>query len=95
MRVYVDHTHVWRPVTGIERITLQLFSPAALSPLDVVPINAGRMKDMLLKQTFYLPACLARSPLDPGERARPLNGAGGSATLRCAHEWRNWHTHRV
>jgi glycosyltransferase involved in cell wall biosynthesis len=76
MRIYVDHTHVWRPVTGIERISLQLFSPAALSPLDVVPINAGRMKEMLLKQTFYLPAYLARSPsavlLCPGFPPTPL-----------------------
>jgi glycosyltransferase involved in cell wall biosynthesis len=63
-------------VTGIERITLQLFSPTALSPLDVVPISAGRMKQMLLRQTFYLPACLARTPssvlLCPGFPPTPL-----------------------
>jgi glycosyltransferase involved in cell wall biosynthesis len=76
MRVYVDHTHVWRHVTGIERITLQLFSKDALKPLDVVPIHARRMKEMLFKQTFYLPACLARSQssvlLCPGFPATPL-----------------------
>src|SRR5258707_5240505 len=40
MAIYVDHTHLGRHVTGLERITLELFSPAALSPLAIVPINA-------------------------------------------------------
>ena len=40
MTIYVDHTHLGRHVTGLERITLELFSPAALAPLDVVPVTA-------------------------------------------------------
>jgi hypothetical protein len=35
MAIYVDHTHLGRHVTGLERITLELFSPAALAPLDI------------------------------------------------------------
>src|SRR6185437_4488672 len=90
MRVYVDHTHVWRHVTGIERITLQLFSQDALRPLDVVPVNARRMKDMVLKQTFYLPACLAHSPsslvLCPGFPPTPLLQLFRSRVIPYVHD---------
>ena len=34
MAIYVDNTHLGRHVTGLERITLELFSEAALAPLD-------------------------------------------------------------
>ena len=40
MAIYVDHTHLGRHVTGLERITLELFSPAALAPLEIVPVTA-------------------------------------------------------
>ena len=40
MTIYVDNTHLGRHVTGLERITLELFSEAALAPLDVVPVKA-------------------------------------------------------
>ena len=40
MTIYVDHTHLGRHVTGLERITLELFSAAALAPLEVVPVTA-------------------------------------------------------
>jgi glycosyltransferase involved in cell wall biosynthesis len=76
MRVYVDHTHLWRHVTGLERITQQLFSGEALAPLDVVPLTASRMRDMLIQQTIGLPTQLARSPssilLCPGFPPTPL-----------------------
>lgn len=76
MRVYIDHTHLWRHVTGLERITQQLFSREALAPLDTVPVNAGTMSEMLLTQTFGLPARLAGSPssllLCPGFPPSPL-----------------------
>ena len=54
MRVYVDHTHVWRAVTGLERIALQLFSPQALAPLDVITVGAHNLSGMLLKQKSWL-----------------------------------------
>lgn len=54
-RVIVDETHCGRHVTGLERITLELFSAAALAPLDVVPVKAGGRKAMMLRQTFGLP----------------------------------------
>ncbi len=76
MRVYVDHTHVWRRITGLERVTLQQFSKDALAPLDVVPIEAARLSQMVLMQNFGLPVHLARAPasllLCPGFPPTPL-----------------------
>ena len=76
MRVYVDHTHVWRRVTGLERVTLQQFSKDALAPLDVVPVEAARLSEMVLMQNFGLPVHLARAPssllLCPGFPPTPL-----------------------
>ena len=47
MTIYVDHTHLGRHVTGLERITLELFSPAALAPLPVVPVKASGTAKMI------------------------------------------------
>lgn len=55
MPILVDHTHLGRHVTGLERITLELFSPAALAPLPVVPVRAAGRRAMLLRQTLDLP----------------------------------------
>ena len=90
MRVYVDHTHVWRPVTGLERITLELFSRAALAPLETVPVTAENMRDMLLKQTVGLPARLARSSgsilLCPGFPPSPLLHLFGERVIPYVHD---------
>ena len=59
MAIYVDHTHLGRHVTGLERITLELFSPAALAPLEIVPITAHGTRQMVMTQTFGLPLRLA------------------------------------
>ena len=55
MAIYVDHTHLGRHVTGLERITLELFSEAALAPLDVVPVRARGVRQMVTTQTLGLP----------------------------------------
>jgi glycosyltransferase involved in cell wall biosynthesis len=75
MTIYVDHTHLGRHVSGLERITLELFSPAALSPLDPVPITARGRLQMVMRQTFGLPARMARRGailLCPGFPPSPL-----------------------
>ena len=59
MTIYVDHTHLGRHVTGLERITSELFSPAALAPLEVVPVTARGTRQMVTTQTFGLPMRLA------------------------------------
>jgi glycosyltransferase involved in cell wall biosynthesis len=55
-RLVIDHTHMRRRATGIERITRELFSPAALSPLPVqiVEASSGRL-GVVLAQNATLP----------------------------------------
>jgi glycosyltransferase involved in cell wall biosynthesis len=55
MKVYVDHTHLGRHVTGIERITAELFAPHSLAPVELVPVTAHGTLRMTLTQTFGLP----------------------------------------
>lgn len=60
----VDCTHLCGAITGIERITLNLFSPDALAPLDVVQISAANVSDMIIRQNLTLPLMLARNAKD-------------------------------
>ncbi|MFI5410095.1 glycosyltransferase [Kaistia sp. UC242_56] len=57
--IYVDESHLGRYVTGLERITLELFSAAALAPLAVEPLRASGTRGMIVAQTMRLPARLA------------------------------------
>jgi glycosyltransferase involved in cell wall biosynthesis len=59
MTIYVDHTHLGRHVTGLERITLELFSEDALAPLPVVPVTAQGTRQLIVRQTLGLPMKLA------------------------------------
>ena len=61
MTILVDNTHLGRHVTGLERITLELFSATALAPLDVVPVTAHGLRQMLTTQTLGLPLRVAAS----------------------------------
>jgi glycosyltransferase involved in cell wall biosynthesis len=75
MTIYVDHTHLGRHVTGLERITLELFSPDALSPLDIRPLVARGTAPMMMAQTFGLPRRMLTSSallLCPGFPPSPL-----------------------
>lgn len=75
MTIYVDHTHLGRHVTGLERITLELFSPEALAPLDIVPVTARGTGRMIATQTFGLPLHLTNPSsilLCPGFPPSPL-----------------------
>ena len=75
-RVYVDETHCGRHVTGLERITIELFSAAALTPLAVEPVRAAGRKTMMGKQTLALPLLALRNRsalfLCPGFPPSPL-----------------------
>lgn len=75
MTVYVDHTHLGRPVTGLERITLELFSPASLPALALNPVTARGTADMVATQTIGLPARMLDATnvlLCPGFPPTPL-----------------------
>jgi glycosyltransferase involved in cell wall biosynthesis len=89
MAIYVDHTHLGRHVTGLERITLELFSPAALAPLEIVPITAQGTRQMVTRQTFGLPVRLAASSsilLCPGFPPSPLLRPFASRVLPYIHD---------
>jgi glycosyltransferase involved in cell wall biosynthesis len=89
MAIYVDHTHLGRHVTGLERITLELFSPAALAPLDIEPITARGTRQMVTTQTFGLPMRLAGSSsilLCPGFPPSPLLRPFASRVLPYIHD---------
>lgn len=90
MAIYVDHTHLGRHVTGLERITLDLFSPAALAPLDIVPVTARGTRQMVTKQTFELPMRLAAASssilLCPGFPPSPLLRPFASRVLPYIHD---------
>ena len=57
--IFVDHTHLGRTVTGLERITLELFSAEALAPLPVRPLRASGTLGLILAQQVGIPARLA------------------------------------
>ena len=89
MTIYVDHTHLGRHVTGLERITLELFSPAALAPLDVVPVTAHGTRQMVAVQTLGLPMRLAATSsilLCPGFPPTPLLRPFASRVLPYIHD---------
>src|SRR5260370_2749576 len=89
MAIYVDHTHLGRHVPGLERITLELFSTAALATLDVEPITARGTRQMVTTQTFGLPMRLVASSsilLCPGFPPSPLLWAFASRVLPYIHD---------
>jgi glycosyltransferase involved in cell wall biosynthesis len=89
MAIYVDHTHLGRHVTGLERITLELFSPAALAPLDIVPVTADGTRQMVTRQTFGLPMRLTASSsilLCPGFPPSPLLRPFASRVVPYIHD---------
>lgn len=89
MVIYVDNTHLGRHVTGLERITLELFSAAALAPLEVVPVTARGTRQMVTTQTFGLPMRLATSSavlLCPGFPPSPLLRPFASRVLPYIHD---------
>ncbi len=59
VKIYVDHTHLGRHVTGLERITLELFARDSLSPLRLTPLGASGTADLIVRQNVVLPARMA------------------------------------
>lgn len=89
MTIYVDHTHLGRNVTGLERITLELFSPEALAPLDIVPVTAHGTARMVATQTLGLPLRLMQPSsilLCPGFPPSPLLRPFASRVIPYIHD---------
>jgi glycosyltransferase involved in cell wall biosynthesis len=90
-RILVDHSHLGRTVTGIERITLELFSGDALAPLVLEPVGGGSTLRMMAAQQLGLPARLVADRdavvLCPGfPPSIPLTLAGGRRVVPYIHD---------
>lgn len=64
MTICVDHSHLRGFISGLERVTLELFSSEGLNPFDVEILGAKGLRDMILLQQARLPARLAFKPND-------------------------------
>lgn len=53
--VYMDFTHLGRHVTGIERVTIELFEKVPFPGAEIRPVRARGAIDMILKQQVLLP----------------------------------------
>lgn len=88
----VDTTHLGRHVTGIERITEELFSPAALAPFAVHHVRAPLpgVAGLIAGQQVRLPWRLLRQRraigLFPGFPPAPLATAFGSRVVPYVHD---------
>jgi glycosyltransferase involved in cell wall biosynthesis len=60
--IFVDHTHLGRTVTGLERITLELFAADALAPLKLHPITASGTAGLIFAQQVTIPLRLLAAP---------------------------------
>jgi len=58
--IYVDRTHLRGRVTGIERVTLDLFSEDNLAPHDVRPVESRSLPGMIARQQLGLPLTALR-----------------------------------
>lgn len=90
-RVLVDHTHLGRTVTGLERITLELFAGEALAPLVLEPVTGGSTGRMMTEQQLGLPSRLMADRravvLCPGfPPSIPLTIAGGARVVPYVHD---------
>lgn len=57
--ILIDQSHLGRTVTGLERITLELFGAEALAPLPIRPIRASGTLGLIIAQQVEIPARLA------------------------------------
>ncbi|XYD07549.1 hypothetical protein R1A27_20880 [Methylobacterium sp. NMS12] len=89
-RIYLDQTHLRAHVTGIERVTLDLFAPDRLAPHAVRPVTAGSLPGMIAAQQLGLPARALTDRdalfLFPGFPPGPLCAVAASRCLLYVHD---------
>lgn len=90
-RIIVDHSRLGDAITGIERITLELFSGEALAPLKIEPVTGGSTLRMIAAQQLGLPARLIADRkalvLCPGfPPSVPLTLIGGRRVVPYIHD---------
>jgi glycosyltransferase involved in cell wall biosynthesis len=89
-RIYLDETHLRGHVTGIERITLDLFAPESLAPHEVRPVISGSLPTMIAAQQLGLPLRALRDRqalfLFPGFPPGPLCAVAAARCLLYVHD---------
>lgn len=89
-RIYIDRTHLRGRVTGIERVTMDLFSPEALAPHDVRAVRSRSIPGMIARQQIGLPLMALRDPealfLFPGFPPSPLCAPAAARCLLYIHD---------
>ena len=99
-RIYIDRTHLRGRVTGIERVTMDLFSSEALAPHEVRSVTSRSVPEMILRQWVDLPLLALRDPealfLFPGFPPAPLCApAAGRDASRPRRASRRARLHRL
>ncbi|MCJ2138725.1 glycosyltransferase [Methylobacterium sp. E-066] len=89
-RIYLDQTHLRAHVTGIERITLDLFAPDRLAPHEIRPVTSGSLPGMIGQQQLGLPLRALRDRdtlfLFPGFPPGPLCAIAAERCLFYVHD---------
>lgn len=89
-RIYIDRTHLRGRVTGIERVTMDLFSPDALAPHELRSVKSRSIAGMIGRQQFGLPLMALRDPealfLFPGFPPGPLLAPAADRCLLYIHD---------
>ena len=88
--VYIDFSHLGRHVTGIERVTIELFEKVVFPGADVRPVRAKGTVGMMLAQQVVLPwkALLHRRArfVFPGFPPSPLFGFMRERAIHYVHD---------
>lgn len=89
-RIYVDQTHLRGRVTGIERVTMDLFSAEALASHDLRPVTSRSIAEMIVRQQVGLPLRALRDRqalfLFPGFPPAPLCAQAAPRCLIYIHD---------
>lgn len=89
-RIYLDRTHLRGHVTGIERVTLDLFAPERLAPHEVRSVTSGTLPGMIVRQQLGLPLRALRDRtalfLFPGFPPGPFCAAAAARCLFYVHD---------
>lgn len=89
-RIYVDRTHLRGRITGIERVTLDLFSGDSLAPHDVRSVVSRSLPGMIARQQIGLPLTALRDSealfVFPGFPPGPLCAPAAGRCLLYIHD---------
>jgi glycosyltransferase involved in cell wall biosynthesis len=89
-KLFVDLTHLGRHVTGLERISIDLFEKASFDGFTVVPVRSRGQIGMIVMQQIWLPLLAVLNPhamfAFPGFPPSPLFALARSRTVLYVHD---------